>query len=285
MLATAIRNAIANRANRAPIKLDASKKRAERTRKLSSAILWTGNSLIDGAPVMLIATYDSNNAKTGNMVQTFILRRDVTPLQAIHSGADSSICGKCPHRGTIESRPNDAGILGLINTGRSCYVNVSKSIQSIYGAYQRGGYPTIDPAVFGAGRKIRIGSYGDPAAVPAAVWRALLSRADARVRTGYTHQWDSGRADIAEYMDLCMASADSVADAARAQSAGWRTFRVAPLGDLPVAGEISCPASAESGHKTTCANCGLCAGAQPDRARPIPSIVIQDHGPQKLRAS
>ena len=68
-------------------------------------ILFDGPSMIDGEPIVVIATgfkRSSANPKTGDMLQTWILRRDVAPFAAIHNGADASICGDCPLRGIIE---------------------------------------------------------------------------------------------------------------------------------------------------------------------------------------
>lgn len=126
----------------------------------------------------------------------------------------------------------------------------------------------------GAGRAVRLGAYGDPAAVPAAVWHALVSGAE--TWTGYTHQWPCGPSGL---RSLTMASVDSVEEREEAKAAGWRTFRVR-TGDQPVEpGEIVCPASKEGGYKSNCAKCGLCQGAPAgDRKRPLPDIVIYVHG-------
>ena len=40
-------------------------------------------SRIDGSPIVVVATTSSNNEKTGNMVQAWILRRDVPPIYAV----------------------------------------------------------------------------------------------------------------------------------------------------------------------------------------------------------
>ena len=68
----------------------------------NGVIIWEGASAIDGAPIRVIATglkTSSHNAKTGDLIQTWILRADMTPQEAVDSGADESICGGCPHRG------------------------------------------------------------------------------------------------------------------------------------------------------------------------------------------
>ena len=81
-------------------------------------VLHEGPSPIDGEPIVSIATLHSNNRKTGDMVQIWILRQDMAPMEAIKSGGDRSICGGCPHRGT--------------GTKRSCYVNVFRAPAAIW---------------------------------------------------------------------------------------------------------------------------------------------------------
>jgi hypothetical protein len=63
-------------------------------------VLYEGPSKQDGMPIVVIAlTGKSTNRKTGAMVQTYILRADVDPINAVRAGADVSICGNCKHRG------------------------------------------------------------------------------------------------------------------------------------------------------------------------------------------
>jgi len=228
--------------------------------KPSGFILYQGPSEIDGAPIVVIATgyARSSNRKTGAMVQTWILRSDLPPVEAVRSGCDSSVCGDCPHRGE-----------GFRN--RSCYVNVGQAPGAVYRAFQRGRYPVApDLAAVGAGRRLRVGSYGDPGAVPAAIWQAFTSQAAGR--TGYTHRW-AHRPDLAP---LCMASVETPAEAATAQLAGFRTFRVGP--EPAARGEITCPASAEAGHRRTCDTCLACNGRR-SPADLRASVTIRPHGP------
>ena len=70
-------------------------------RPSNGVILYEGPSVIDGAPIVAIATglkSPSSNDKTGTMVQVWILRADVAPHEAQKTGADESICGNCPMR-------------------------------------------------------------------------------------------------------------------------------------------------------------------------------------------
>ena len=239
---------------------------ALRRNKFIGVILYRGPSLLDGAPVVAIAnriTTASGNAKTGAMVQTFILRADIAPMDALHSGADASVCGDCRHRPALDG---------------SCYVNVGRSVSSVFGALQRGRYaepgtdycPSILPELL-AGETVRIGTYGDPAAVPFQVWRAATVRAAAV--NGYTHQW--ARPEFAVFRLLCMASVDSEQEARAAQAAGWRTFRVKVSTDPKLEREVTCPASKEAGQRTTCEDCRACGGLS---AKARAGIVINAHG-------
>lgn len=233
--------------------------------KSNGVVLYHGPSLIDGAEIVVIATglrSGSTNRKTGDMVQTYILRADVEPTAAIKSGADVSICGDCPHRG------DGAG------KGRTCYVNVGQGPLAVWRAWKRGAYAKASYDQLystGEGRVVRLGTYGDPAAVPVHVWERLTH--DCVAHTGYTHQW---RKCDQTLRSLLMASADSLKDAADAHAMGWRTFRVAMPCDAPrESGEAICPASAEAGKKLTCAQCTACHGTGKGRRG---SVVIQAHG-------
>ena len=232
--------------------------------KPTGFVFYDGPSELDGAPIIGIAILRSDNGKTGDMVQTYILRADQHPLDAIASGDDASICGDCMHRGAP-----------AIGRKRTCYVNVGQSVASIYGAWTRGAYPLIDPrdaARMLADRVVRIGSYGDPAAIPAAHWRDLVRLAAGR--TGYSHQWR--RAIAQELRTLVMASADSSSDRDVARAMGWRTFTVRTADQPLAAREIACPASPEGGNRRQCIDCQACDGAGDNAARASVAIIV--HG-------
>lgn len=240
-------------------------------------IIYSGPSLIDGKPIVAIAIpKKSRNTKTGPMVQTYIIRADIDPRDASKSGEDYSICGNCPHRGIAHNRPNKKLALK-----RSCYVNIGQGVLIVYKALTRGVYPTVSGhdaiAAIGSGRMVRLGTYGDPAAVPSYIWESLLSRASGH--TAYTHQ--SGVASAQARPDYMMISADDLTQAQGAWQAGNRTFRVIKnVSEIVRGSEILCPASKEAGFRTTCNSCGLCGGA----AIKAKSIAIVDHGPLRKRA-
>jgi hypothetical protein len=229
-------------------------------------IAYEGPSVIDGRPIVVIINKindASANEKTGALVQSFIIRSDVPPVQALQTGDDVSICGQCPHR----------PILARENGQAPCYVNVGRSVRSVYEAYRRGRYVKATPAQLRAilkGRRVRLGTYGDPAAAPVEIWREIV--ADALGHVGYSHQWQSIGFDHASWAPLVMASADSADEAAQANLFGMRVFRVS-IGVDKQQGEATCPASAEGGRRATCADCMLCGGT----SKAARDIVIADH--------
>ncbi len=202
----------------------------------------------------------SDNVKTGNMVQVYILMDGIHPTEGVFQGKDKGICGDCPHR--------------YVDGKGTCYVNPAQGPLAVYGAYQRGKYPTVslkEAATIIEGRSVRLGAYGDPAAVPVTVWDGILEKAHSW--TGYTHQWRKYSArGVRRY---CMASVESATDADIAHAAGWRTFRIRNA-DMPLMkNEFVCPASNEGGKRLNCVDCRACSGGRAEKA----SVAIIAHGP------
>ncbi|MFT5266580.1 MAG: hypothetical protein ACI88C_000001 [Acidimicrobiales bacterium] len=206
-------------------------------------IIYEGPSMLDGQPIVAILTGDKGrgtaNRKTGKMGQLWILRAGVSPVEAVKTGADASVCGDCPLRGT------------------KCYVNVGQAPGAVWRAWVAGSYPQDDGADFE--RPLRMGAYGEPAALPLSVLQNLANRAPGH--TGYTHQWR----DRPELSGLLMASCETAEDEAQATAAGWRFFSTGPG-----AGAIQCPADSRG---IKCADCKLCNGAGAAK-----SIWIDPHG-------
>lgn len=235
-------------------------------RKHTGYIIYRGPSLLDGKPIVVVAiTGESKNGKTGNLVQTYIMADNgKSPVESARLWDDVSVCGDCKHRR---------------GTGGSCYVNLGQGARSVMDGIMRGIYPLDDGYMVAAAvfnRKVRLGTYGDPAAVPAWVWEGLLHTAAGH--TGYTHQWASGKAEHVKRW--CMASVDTLGETVRAQAAGWRTFRVkAPDALAAFAREMPCPASEEQGKRLTCEDCMACSGGDSKKA----SVTIVVHGSLKNR--
>lgn len=223
-------------------------------------VVYRGPSQLDQSPIVAIVTgidRPSQNAKTGTMAQLWILPAQISPLAAIDSGADYSVCGDCKHRPMH---------------GNSCYVSVGRAPQAVWKKYKRGGHRMMSPGAVASilrarQQSIRLGAWGDPAALP---YHVLEELTDGVKHTGYTHQWQK----LPMYRHLLMASVDSPAEQEIAERKGWRTFRVRTPDEPIGRWEIACPASAESGHRTTCADCRLCSGAHDS----IKSIAIMVHG-------
>jgi hypothetical protein len=246
----------------------------------NTLLIYDGPSKLDGERILVFVSglaNGSSNAKTGAMVQTYILRADVDPIAANRTGLDYSICGDCPLRGVPNA--NESGTA----TKRGCYVRLQHGPLGIWRAWQRGNIPDFTSEAkrhivqhLVAGRMIRLGSYGDPSAVPSHVWDALLTYA--KGHTGYSHQVGHKTADYRP--DLCMQSVETLEQAREAWSLGHRTCRlVAEITMLDSKREVLCPASAEAGKRTTCENCGLCNGAGAAK-----SVAIVAHGATKGNA-
>jgi hypothetical protein len=234
-------------------------------------IIYEGPSLIDGAPIVVLAQSGTKNPKTGDMLQTYIIRSDIDPITASRTGQDSSICGDCIHKGKPSDKLNGTAI------ERTCYVTLAHGPLIKYKHYKKGLYETAfghdNIRAIGLGRMVRLGTYGDPCAVPSWLWQSLISAAQGW--TAYTH------GAINPMPQQIMTSADSLDQAESAWTKGERTFRVInSVAQLMKGKEILCPASEEAGRRTTCESCKLCAGASVKGK----SVAIVAHGSNKAKA-
>ena len=226
--------------------------------------IYNGPSQLNGNAIKSVITgtkTESKNVKTGDMAQMWIMVAEERPTDAAKTGADSAVCGECPHR----------PLLAKINGVAPCYVNLGQAPNGVYRSEYPNGVPTIK-------KPLRLGAYGEPTALPFELVRDAVNNADGH--TGYTHQW---RTCDPRFKTLLMASVDSIEEQIEAQAQGWRTFRVRKNSNSDrrlashlrktLANEISCPASKEAGFRTQCADCRLCAGT----SRDAKNIVINAH--------
>lgn len=217
-------------------------------------VLYEGPSQLDSQPIVCIVTGATNftsNRKTGFMLQTWIMRSDTHPQEALLKGKDVSVCGNCP------LRPNQQG-------RRVCYVN-PMSLGQVYKQFKAGRYD--GKPILNYNLPARIGSYGDPTAVPLEVWQPFLKQVS--FATGYTRQWLTPK--FAEYKTFCMASTFSKEEAARAQLLGWKTYRIRSPQEQINPEEISCPAYVNPGE-VTCSSCKLCNGQSANISIPVHGI-------------
>ena len=208
--------------------------------------IYNGPSQINGADIKAIITgtkTKSLNVKTGDMAQLWMFSADVKPTEAAKTGADSAVCGECPHR----------PLLAKTNNVKECYVNLGQAPNGIFKAKYDAGVPTVK-------KPLRLGAYGEPTALPFELVQDAVNNSQGH--TGYTHQWKEP--EFQQFKTLLMASVDSIEEQIEAQGMGWRTFRVRKAADALMPGEIQCPASKWGGMKTNCAKCLLCSGTSLD---------------------
>ena len=193
----------------------------------------------------------SANPKTGDMLQTWIIKANDFPSNAIKEGTDSSVCGSCLLRGKI------------------CYVYMAP-VNNIWRNYKEGCYPKVSDSILQKIKKrrrlTRLGSYGDPCAVPIEVWKPLI-KASAGY-TGYTHAWQYTDQRWQQYL---MASVESTTLMEKAHDLGWRTFRIVEYANELTDNEIMCKNWIDEDIK--CENCKLCNGKSNK-----PSIANVVHG-------
>ena len=128
---------------------------------------------------------------------------------------------------------------------------------------------TANSLTYFSGRSIRLGSYGDPAAVPFEAWESLV--ANARMVTGYTHQIGHANFD-SRLLRHCMVSSDTANATLAHNRHGRRTFRVKAPGDPLLAKEVLCPATTMDHYQ--CIRCGICNGAHKQGR----SVAVDAHG-------
>ena len=232
-------------------------------------LLHTGH--VNGRAYVAIATLETSNRKTGDMVQVWFVLRDIHPVQAVQEGLDfATVCRDCPFA-----------------SGKGCYVNVGQAPLAVWKAFHRGRYPFLAPGDYGrvfGNRRVRFGAYGNPTLLPLPLVDRIARISDGW--TGYFHDWKSNP-QAAEYGRFFMASTETESSLRQAITAGFRVFHVSP--EKP-AGAIECLSDAKG---LTCAECRLCngrfnsAGAafRPVSQRHRPSIWINPHGARSAKAA
>jgi hypothetical protein len=218
-----------------------------------SFVVYRGPSNLDQKPIIGILTFGSKNTKTGPMAQLWILREDVAPHSAQKNGEDYSVCGDCALRPTNkDNRQQKYG----------CYVKTYQGPRSAWEHNKNKPVKLKDACKKLKGIPLRLGAYGDPAAIPEKVIKALTSAS--KTWTGYTHQHNH-----TWLQPYCMASVETTLDALRLQKLGWRTFR---QGEVNSKNEITCP---HITHSVQCIDCKLCDGSRNNDKRK--NIVIPNH--------
>jgi len=215
--------------------------------------------ITNGHAFVAIATLQSKNVKTGNMVQIWFLLENQHPLDVKASGLDAAtICKDCPFA-----------------SGNGCYVNVGQAPSMVWKTFKACGYPVLHPyeyaKVFG-GRKVRFGAYGNPSLLPLSIVKAIASVS--RGWTGYFHDWKTNPY-AKEYANYFMVSTETESSYRLAKSLNYRVFHASP----------NKPESANECLNSTkgisCLNCLQCAGLSKSR---LSDIWINPHGSTEAKA-
>ena len=205
---------------------------------MTSYIFYEGPSALTGEPIVGIATMDSRNAKTGPLIQTYILDATRDPVTARKTGHDRNICGECP-----------------LKTANACYVLLHQAPQVLFNHKHQ--FKSLKRSLL-RNRAIRLGSYGDPAAIPIEIWDSIVPKCTAH--TGYTHQW----AKFPEFKKYCQASVETLDQAKQAQVLGFKTYRVMLPNEKLADNETPCLYP-----KLQCIQCGLCDGTKKNVAQVV----------------
>jgi hypothetical protein len=221
----------------------------------SSFKVWQGPSPFSGESISAIITNihkPSQNPKTGDMCQLWMLSTEHSPTEAIHfDHGDSSVCGNCP------MLPCNAP-----SFKESCYV-ARRSFQAPGNVWRYNIGLDVDMEgalenIIQSSKAIRYGGYGDPAMIPENIFTQILLAAKIgcpeKPYTCYTHQQNSSFASwIKPY---AMASTHCLDESRQCWDEGWRTFRIT---DSPKNSkhEVVCP---NFTHQIKCVDCCLCDG-------------------------
>ena len=245
--------------------------------RTNSALVYRGPSALDGAPIVGIVSgliSGSANSKTGSMLQLWLLPdTPESPHVAQRNGDDSSVCGSCPLRPSAIKLARETGRgYGAYKGEKACYVKTWQAPRSLHAALQRGTIAGDPVAGFAAavraarGRSLRLGAFGDPAALPQSSGIIQTLVRAVRLHTAYTHQWRDRRHEWLR--PFAMASVETELEHWQAKRQGWRTFHAdARPGGAPLArNQVACPATTK--HAVQCADCMLCGGASV-RARDV----------------
>ena len=240
---------------------------------MTGLTLYEGPSTLGPDPIVVLATgiRPSANVKTGDCYQVYILTADFHPHEARTLGMDESICGDCslrPLTAKIKKSKDQCYVEGyMLNQPWTSWKNAPWK-------YPKGSLSQLPDY-----KPVRVGAYGDMAAVPNALqfWTEQLKR---HKYLAYTSQWRH-----ADLQGLAMASVQSPSEQSEAETRGYRTYR-RYRGEVQLkSNEIICPFP-----RVQCRECMLCDGKneyprlQPEWKDIRKNIVVLDAGEKRRLA-
>lgn len=137
--------------------------------KINAIKVWEGPSELDPSVIIMMVVTGlvkaSSNDKTGDMLQTWIMLKDIPPHEAVKTGQDHAVCGDCLLRPSNREARLEAGL------NRPCYVKAYQAPLSVWKAHKDKPVTSVEEArALCQGKKLRFGSYGDPGAMPEEAW-------------------------------------------------------------------------------------------------------------------
>lgn len=205
-------------------------------------------------------TNDKIAPKGEKILQTYSysdLQYEVAKLPSISQreffSLDKAVCGDCPFSGNSGNRKCYTHKFMQF----SGFLSQLRSIATQYPDWDS--IPDFSPEIgekivsLARGVYVRFGTYGEPTLIDLPLVSSICLVA--KNWTGYSHQYFRKP----EYAAFFQASLENIGQLPLAEKLGFRAF-VATKQALPGSGLVNCPASKESGYKSTCSKCGLCSG-------------------------
>lgn len=198
---------------------------------------------------------------TFSMNQMKSIMKNIKGMKAFFSVADSN-CMDCPF--------NNFGLCYTHKFNQYVgFISMLKSIIKEYKTFEN--LPLYDQKIhneiisISTNTYVRFGTYGEPSLHPKQLIQDITNVASNW--TGYTHQWHKNK-ELSKYF---MASTHTETQEKKARLFGYRSF-IASKEKLN--SYVNCPASKESGYKSSCSKCGLCSGT---KGKGNKSIYILNH--------
>jgi len=227
----------------------------------------------DDVPFYMVLTNlitSSGNEKTGNMIQSYFLKKDefISSSGEIKEKTSNLFgfgCSTCPaKKHCYVSNTTQTKDKGLGSVRRTIF----KLLRGERTTYQFVSFSHAVERVREANKKLRLGTYGDPTALQVDQIAELVAASTGH--TGYTHYWR--RKENREYRNYLMASCETASQLKRAEKYGFRAFLALPSSASIPANATICP---NYTHGVSCLDCGLCDGKKEEDKRK--SIVIELH--------
>jgi hypothetical protein len=108
--------------------------------------VYDGPSLVDGVRTIVLVTgfeTPSINTKTGDMLQAYILRADLSPSEAVKIGADETVCGNCAMRPILVAL---AKTKEPDNDTIACYVDKVRGPDGAWNSWFAGNVEYVTPS-------------------------------------------------------------------------------------------------------------------------------------------